>query len=91
MEVAGTVDALGEGVRAPPPATRVAVLGGHGGLAEYGCFPARRVVPLPDACGFEIAAGFQIAYGTATWRWTTGRGCSRARRCWCWGPPAASG
>lgn len=65
MEVAGVVDALGPGVAGPVTGTRVAVFGGQGGLAEYGCFPADRAVPLPDAMSAEDAAAFQIAYGTS--------------------------
>lgn len=65
MEVAGTVTARGPDTEGPAPGTRVAVFGGQGGLAEHGCFPAARAVPLPDAMGFTDAAAFQIAYGTS--------------------------
>jgi len=65
MEVAGVVEALGAGVTAPCPGARVAVFGGHGGLAELGCFPADRAVVLPDAMPMTDAAAFQIAYGTS--------------------------
>lgn len=65
MEVAGTVDALGEGVRGFVPGQRVAAFAGQGGLAEYGCFPANRCLPIPDALPFEQAAGFMVAYGTS--------------------------
>ncbi|PWE33739.1 zinc-binding dehydrogenase [Maritimibacter sp. 55A14] len=65
MEVAGTVDALGPGVSEPAPGTRVAVFAGHGGLAESGCFPADRCVPVPDAMSLTDAAAFQVAYGTS--------------------------
>lgn len=65
MEVAGTVEALGEGTAGPAPGTRVAVFGGHGGLAEYGCFDASRAVPLPDVMSMTDAAAFLIAYGTS--------------------------
>lgn len=65
MEVAGTVDALGEGVAGPAIGARVAVYGGHGGLADWGCFDAARALPLPDGMGHEAAAAFQIAYGTS--------------------------
>ena len=65
MEVAGTVEALGPGAAGPAPGTRVAVFGGHGGLAEYGCFPAGRAVPLPDPMEDVTAAGFLVAYGTS--------------------------
>lgn len=65
MEVAGTVEATGPGVTTPVPGTRVAVFGGHGGLAEYGCFPAERAVTLPDSMDAVAGAAFQIAYGTS--------------------------
>ncbi len=65
MEVAGTVDALGDGVSGFAPGDRVAVFGGHGGLAEYGCFDAARAVHLADAMSFMDAAAFQVAYGTS--------------------------
>lgn len=65
MEVAGVVDAVGEGVSQPAPGTRVAVFGGQGGLAEYGCFPANRAVEIPVTMSFTDAAAFQIAYGTS--------------------------
>ncbi|MEZ5713908.1 MAG: NADPH:quinone oxidoreductase family protein [Paracoccaceae bacterium] len=65
LELSGTVAALGDGVAGPAPGTRVAVFGGQGGLAEYGCFPADRVIPLPDGAGLDEAAALQIAYGTS--------------------------
>ncbi|MCZ4351066.1 NADPH:quinone oxidoreductase family protein [Roseovarius aestuarii] len=65
LEVSGVVDALGEGVTTPAVGTRVAVFGGHGGLAEYGCFDAARAVALPDEMNFVQAAAFLIAYGTS--------------------------
>ena len=65
MEVSGVVDALGEGVEGLRPGDRVAVFAGHGGLAEMGVFAAERVMRIPDAIGFEAAAAFQIAHGSA--------------------------
>lgn len=65
MEVAGVVDACGDGVDGAWAGRRVAVFGGHGGLAEFGCFPADRCVPLPEAMPMVDAAAFQIAYGTS--------------------------
>ena len=65
MEVAGVVDALGDGVRGLVPGQRVAAFAGQGGLAEYGCFPANRCLPIPDSMPFEHAAGFMVAYGTS--------------------------
>ncbi len=65
MEVAGTVDAVGRNVNGFTPGKRVAVFGGQGGLAEYGCFSATRAVHLPDSMSWRDAAAFQIAYGTS--------------------------
>lgn len=65
LECAGVVEALGPGVTAPAIGTRVAVYGGQGGLAEYGCFPADQLVPIPDSMSMAEAAGFLIAYGTS--------------------------
>ena len=65
MEVAGTVVALGPDTSGPAVGTRVAVFGGQGGLAEYGCFDAARAVTIPDEMSFTDAAAFQIAYGTS--------------------------
>jgi len=62
MEVAGEVVAHGKGVKHPAIGTRVAVFGGHGGLAEFGVFPAELCVALPDAMDFRTAAAFQVAY-----------------------------
>ncbi|GGG63313.1 NADPH:quinone oxidoreductase [Salipiger pallidus] len=65
MEVAGTVESLGDGVSGLSRGDRVAVFGGQGGLAEQGVFDARRAVRMPSAMSFEDAAAFQIAYGTS--------------------------
>lgn len=65
MEAAGTIEALGPDTDAPAPGTRVAVFGGHGGLAEFGCFPAARAVTLPEGVALEDAAALQIAHGTS--------------------------
>lgn len=64
LEVAGTVEALGADVTGLAPGQRVAAFAG-GGLAEYGCFPAARCLPIPDAMPFDQAAGFIVAYGTS--------------------------
>ena len=65
LEVCGTVTALGPDTDGPSPGTRVAVFGGQGGLAEYGVFPANRLVVVPDAMPSEIAAGFIVAWSTS--------------------------
>ncbi|MEP2530831.1 NADPH:quinone oxidoreductase family protein [Shimia sp.] len=65
MEVAGEIDAIGPDTTAPPIGTRIVVFGGKGGLAEFGCYPADRAVPLPSEMSFEHAAAFPVAYGTS--------------------------
>jgi len=63
-EYAGVVHATGPDV-ALRVGTRVAVYTGHGGLADYALAPVDRCLPIPDAMPFDVAAGFQIAYGTS--------------------------
>ncbi|MEP5760127.1 MAG: NADPH:quinone oxidoreductase family protein [Litoreibacter sp.] len=65
MEVAGEISALGEGVDTFRVGDRVAVFGGHGGLAEYGVYQAGLCVPLPDDMDFVTGAAFQVAYSTS--------------------------
>lgn len=65
LEMAGTVETLGKDTTGPAPGSRVAIYSGNGGLAEKGCFPVDRLVPIPDEMSFEDAAAFQIAYGTS--------------------------
>lgn len=65
LECAGVVERLGPGVTGPSVGTRVAVYGGQGGLAQYGCFPADHLVPIPDSLSMVEAAGFLVAYGTS--------------------------
>lgn len=65
MEIAGVVEAHGEGVSTPAIGTRVAVFEGSGGLAEAGVFSASRCVEIPASMPFEEAAGFIVAYGTS--------------------------
>ena len=60
MEVAGVVETLGPDTDGPAPGTRVAVFGGSGGLADYGVYPADRIVPLPDEVDMDTAAAFAV-------------------------------
>lgn len=65
-EVAGTVDALGEGVEGPPVGTPVFAVvgeGGEGGYAQYAL--ANRVIPRPPSLPAEVAAGLLVAGCTA--------------------------
>jgi NADPH:quinone reductase len=52
-------------VTAPVAGTRVAVVGGQGGLAEMGVFPAAACIAVPEGMPDTVAAGFQVAYGTS--------------------------
>ncbi len=65
MEFAGLVDALGEGVDGPKVGTRVAALGGSGGLAEYATVPVGAVVPVPEGLSAPEAAAFPVSFFTA--------------------------
>lgn len=65
MEVCGTVISQGEGVKNPQIGDRVAVFGGHGGLADVGLFDADHCRKVPDTMPSDVAAGFIVAYGTS--------------------------
>ncbi|MEM7178482.1 MAG: NADPH:quinone oxidoreductase family protein [Pseudomonadota bacterium] len=65
LEVAGTIDAHGEGVDGPAIGTRIAVTCGYGGFAEQVLAPAIACVPLPDTITAEEGAALQVAYGTS--------------------------
>jgi NADPH2:quinone reductase len=52
-ELAGVIDALGEGVANLQSGQRVAVVGVRGAWAAYALAPAASVVPLPDAISDE--------------------------------------
>jgi len=64
-EVAGTIDAVGEGVAHLSVGQRVLAVLGWGGLAEAVIAPAARVLLLPDAMPLETAAGFLLTYATS--------------------------
>lgn len=72
LEVAGTVEAVGNAVTRFDPGQRVLALVPAGGFAELACAAENAVFALPDGMDFETAAGFPITYGTAhgalTWR-----------------------
>lgn len=65
LEIAGTVTAVGEGVRRLAPGHRVMAVLGHGGFAEVAVARESDVFKIPDSMDFPIAAGFPITYGTA--------------------------
>jgi NADPH2:quinone reductase len=64
-EVAGTVDAVGEGVRHLKAGDRVIGFVGVGGFAEYVCAPAMLVAPIPPGIDDEVAAAFTLTYATS--------------------------
>ena len=64
-EVAGVVEAVGEGVTHVKPGDRVLASTGWGGMAEKALVDANRVVPIPDSMPFDEAAAFMMTYGTS--------------------------
>ncbi|RKP55808.1 NADPH:quinone oxidoreductase family protein [Pararobbsia silviterrae] len=64
-ELAGTVHAVGEGVRHLKAGDRVIASTGHGGFAELCVADAARVAPLPAGMDFELGAAFVLTYGTS--------------------------
>lgn len=63
-EVAGMVDAVGDGV-SMAKGTRVVAFVGTGGFAEYVCADAGLTIPLPTGVPDEVAAGFTMTYATS--------------------------
>lgn len=60
-EGAGVVEAVGPGVTEVQPGDRVAYAGGpNGAYATLRTMPARELVKLPDAIGFETAAAMML-------------------------------
>lgn len=64
-EVAGTVDAVGEGVSGVNKGDRVLALTRFGGYAEQVVVSAGQVTPLSDDLSFEVAAAVPVNYLTA--------------------------
>ena len=64
-EVAGVVEAVGEGVSRPAVGERVIGWAGFGGMAEKLVVPAAQCTPIPDSMEFETAAAFMMTYGTS--------------------------
>ena len=63
-EVAGVVEAIGEGVGGLKVGDRVAAYIGWNGAREKVCVPAAQAVPIPEGVAFDVAAGVSITYGT---------------------------
>ena len=64
-EVAGEVEAVGEGVDSVSEGDRVIAATRFGGQAERVTVPAQHVIPLPKKMSFEQGAAFPVNYGTA--------------------------
>lgn len=64
-EVAGTIEAVGEGVSPDLIGTRVMALSPRGALAEKIAIPAVVCTSLPDDMSTSAAAGFIVSYCTA--------------------------
>ncbi|WEK57519.1 MAG: NADPH:quinone oxidoreductase family protein [Candidatus Brevundimonas phytovorans] len=64
-EVAGVVDAVGEGVKGVFRGDRVIAAPGWGGLVERLAVPASSLIPMPDGMSFEEAAALTVTYGTS--------------------------
>lgn len=63
-ELAGTVEALGEGVSGWSVGDRVIAMIGHGGLAEKVIAPVTSLFALPDDVDFATGASLLMTYGT---------------------------
>lgn len=64
-EVAGVVEAVGEGVKGVAKGDRVIAVPGWGGLVERLAVRAETVIPMPEAMSFEEAAALIMTYGTS--------------------------
>ncbi|MFL4471181.1 NADPH:quinone oxidoreductase family protein [Tateyamaria armeniaca] len=64
-EVAGVVDALGDGVEGLSIGDRVIAMTGFGGFATQICVPAAACLRMPEAMPFDEAACFVFTYGTS--------------------------
>lgn len=64
-EIAGEIDAVGEGVDASRIGDRVVALTRFGGHAQFCCVPSEFSLPIPPAMSFEAAAALPVTYLTA--------------------------
>jgi len=63
-EIAGVVEAVGEGVENYKVGDNVMAGMGNGGLREKAIVPANRMFPVPDGVPYEKAASLLMTYGT---------------------------
>ena len=64
-EIAGVIDAIGEGVEGFAEGDRVLGMCGFGGFATHVVIDAMKVIKIPDAMPFDEAACFVLTYGTS--------------------------
>lgn len=64
-ELAGVVEAVGEGVRHVQPGQRVIGFCGHGAFAEQAVVSALQLMPLPDGMDMDTGAALVLTYGTS--------------------------
>ena len=64
-EVAGVVEAVGEGVSGWAPGARLIAMVGHGGLAERILVAAAMAIPLPEERSFEEGSALILTYATS--------------------------
>jgi NADPH:quinone reductase-like Zn-dependent oxidoreductase len=64
-EVAGIIDAVGDGVQGHPVGSRVLAMTHFGGHSDVVCVPAEQVFAIPDGKDFAEAAALPVNYLTA--------------------------
>jgi NADPH2:quinone reductase len=64
-EIAGEIEAVGEGVKGLAIGDRVLGMVGFGGFATHVAAEASRVIKIPDAMPYDEAACFILTYGTS--------------------------
>lgn len=64
-EIAGEVEAIGEGVTGWKSGDRLIAVPGHGGLAEKITIPAKTAIPLPIERSFTDGAALLLTYATS--------------------------
>ncbi|TFI58737.1 NADPH:quinone oxidoreductase family protein [Sphingomonas parva] len=64
-EIAGVIEAIGEGVSGWSVGDRVLAMVGHGGLAEKVVVPAATALPLPEGRSFAEGSALILTYATS--------------------------
>jgi NADPH:quinone reductase-like Zn-dependent oxidoreductase len=64
-EIAGQIDAVGEGVDASRIGERVVAFTHFGGHAQFCCVPSQYALPIPETMSFETATALPVTYLTA--------------------------